>query len=539
MIRNLIVLPDGSELFSGASGAAIMDCTLTRTVNNSQELTIGSVCSAMLEFTLIHPSQTTLAAGQEVTLYHVAEDDTRQQAGIFRLEKPVYLGAEKCRVTAYDRISYLDKDLTAWLKNRKDSCSLKEFATQVCQACGLALAKGEIPNAELSVPVFTATDVTGRDLMQWVGEAAGCFCAANSQGQPAFGWYAESDLTLAPAAAQSARVWEEGGNVTIQSQSVKTIDDNKGKVTLTSQVLSMTEEGDGAVLAGLEQAARIPWFQGTLELGDYTVAPVESVQISKDGLDDTNAYILSGNPILNETALQTIQSNLTLVGGYTPCRVSIPAGFVRPGDIITLTDTKGIAHRLPVMTVTRSGQRDTIECTGSARRDSSEVRNNRTAEQIAQQKVDAMTQADIFNKLTDNGKVQGFYLEDDKLYINAEFVKIVNLVAGAITSGLLSSADGNTCFDLDSGHIVCKGDNQSTFITDGHIALQNSQDQSKRLFIDDTGLVFFDGGGVTGLQLYCNDGQLKLGCYDQDAQRNVTRQLSWKTVNGEKILVGI
>lgn len=53
---------------------------------------------------------------------------------------------------------------------------------------------------------------------------------------------------------------------------------------------------------------------------------------------------------------------------------------------------------------------------------------------IAQSAVSAQTQADIFNKLTNNGAVQGFYIQDGKLYINAEFVSILNLIANRVKS---------------------------------------------------------------------------------------------------------
>lgn len=463
MIRNLIVLPDGSELFSGASGAAILDCTLTRTVNSAEELTLGSVCSAMLEFTVIHPAAVTLTAGQEVTLYHVDSDGNRRQAGVFVLEKPVRTGAEKCRITAYDRVSRLDKDLTGWLKNRTNSCSLKEFARQVCAACDLTLADGQIPNGDLTIPVFSAGEVTGRQLMKWIGEAAGSFCRATPTGGVELAWYTPSGVVLGPGASQAAEVWEEKGNVSVSSPSVKAVDDNRGAVALTSPALSMTPEGeDGAVLASLKQPLQIPWFQGSLELADYRVAPVAAVQLQlsegvlwPEAAEGTNAYILSGNPILSRgdervrAALQTVLARLSTVGGYTPCKVSIPAaGDIQPGSLVTLTDTLGNSHTLPVMSVARSGQKDTLECTGEARRDSSAVRNNRTMEQIVQQKVNALGQQDIFDRLTDGGKLQGFYVQDGKLYINAEFVKIINLIAERICS----IANGKTV-RVDEGQI--------------------------------------------------------------------------------------
>lgn len=56
------------------------------------------------------------------------------------------------------------------------------------------------------------------------------------------------------------------------------------------------------------------------------------------------------------------------------------------------------------------------------------------ADSAASAAVNAQTQMDIFNKLTNNGAVQGFYIQDGKLYINAEFVSILNLIANRVKS---------------------------------------------------------------------------------------------------------
>lgn len=56
------------------------------------------------------------------------------------------------------------------------------------------------------------------------------------------------------------------------------------------------------------------------------------------------------------------------------------------------------------------------------------------ASELAKDAVDAQTQDDVFNKLTNNGKTQGFYIQDGSLYINAEYVKILNLIADHVVS---------------------------------------------------------------------------------------------------------
>lgn len=66
-----------------------------------------------------------------------------------------------------------------------------------------------------------------------------------------------------------------------------------------------------------------------------------------------------------------------------------------------------------------------------------------TAEEI-QDAIDGQTQEDIFNKLTNNGQLQGLYMQGGKLYLNATY-----LAAGTITS-----TNGASKWDLNSGVIV-------------------------------------------------------------------------------------
>ena len=51
------------------------------------------------------------------------------------------------------------------------------------------------------------------------------------------------------------------------------------------------------------------------------------------------------------------------------------------------------------------------------------------ADTAASNAVSAQTQTDIFNKLTNNGALQGLYMKDGKLYINATYIKSGKIVS--------------------------------------------------------------------------------------------------------------
>ena len=425
MLKNVLILPDGTELSSGAGNTnAIKSVAVTECVNSGEELTIGSVCAKMLEVTAITPNGgVDLTAGDIVELRKEDTDSggaVMHYIGAFTLEKPTRPTANTMKLTGYDAVAKLDKDLTAWLASLTGwPYNILTFAGMVCKACGLEFVSATCPNSDYMVKQFTA-QATGRKLMGWLAEICCRFCRATPYGAIEFGWYAPAGISLAPSGEHY-------------------------------------------------------YFQNGLAYETYATAQINAVQLrladSEDGAlypqaeDGANSYIISGNPILlsNVTestlaVLENIKNELAKVS-YTPCKVSIPASMaIRAGHTVQITDKNGKTITAYVMTKTQKGQRDTLECTGSQRRDSSAAANNRPVGDVAQEAVKSafsgLTHTQIFNKLTDNGKIQGIYVQDSKWYINAQYAQIINLKAESITAGKLSSVDGKSYFDLTAGKIV-------------------------------------------------------------------------------------
>lgn len=342
MLKSIIQLPDGSQISSGPLEAtAICSITVTNSVNSGSELTLGSAYAGMLEAVILlergeHPFE----EGMEVTLLQQDETGNIHQIGLFTLERPVMTGPNRICITAYDRVSWLDKDLTQWLKGLTGwPYTLQNFAKMVCRQCGLTLADGELPNGSFPVEAFSAEEINGRQLIQLVGQVAGRFCRATATGELEFAWYTPTDILL----------------------------------TTTGKRF---------------------YYQGSLSYADYRTEPIKKVQLRQNSDDvgtvypnpegSVNTYILQGNPILaavsadsNLAVAQALYEQLGQVS-YTPCKVTVPAGEdIRPGDIITIERPKGEALCMYVMSRTRSGQRDTLECTGSARCSSTIAVNDR------------------------------------------------------------------------------------------------------------------------------------------------------------------
>lgn len=319
MITKLI-LADGTVISSGTAGEnAVMSMGLTQSVNAGTELTVGSCCAAMAELTVL-TKELSVRAGTELTVYR---DDVL--VGRFIAQRPTRTG-RLLRLTAYDRVSLLDQDLTDWLSGLTGwPYSLYKLAAMVCAQCGLELANETIPNGDYSVEKFTAV-ATGRQLMQWIGQAAGCYCTADPTGRLVLGWY-------------------------------------------TPKALSVTAGGANY------------YYADSLQMQDYQVAPIEKVRLCQLSTDvgvvwpnaagKRNTYTVQGNPLLAvsvtgkaETVAKSLYERLSAVT-YTPCQVTVPEDSgITAGDIITID-----GRTVYVMTARTHNGRRTLECTGSPSRD--------------------------------------------------------------------------------------------------------------------------------------------------------------------------
>ena len=339
MKKHVLILPSGVEISSGAQGTAILSVALTHSVNAGQELTLGSVCAAMAEMDVFNLTPG-ITEGDALTLYAEDEEGNRTLLGVFTAQKPEQSGGIT-RITAYDSIVQLDKDITAWLEGLdKWPYTLQELAHMVCAYCGLPLAEEEFPNGSYPVEKLTCQGITGRGLMQYIGEIAGCYLTADEAGVARFGWYTPGTVSVAPTAKD-------------------------------------------------EDLTKTYCFAGSLRLADYQVAPIEKVQLQNTSADlgvvypqnpnAVNTYRITQNPLLAagsvEALSQVAQTLFSRLQGisYTPCTVTVPAlGNIRAGQIVTV-DGKVVY----VMKSVTAGQKTKLSCVGSATRDSVSAVNQR------------------------------------------------------------------------------------------------------------------------------------------------------------------
>ena len=416
MNKTIVVLPDGTEISSGHDQAVVLKSSkITQMVNDGTELTLGSACSTMVElhFLTLNGSSV-ISANDEIVIFEEAEDGSRTKMGTFIAEKPVRSGMHEITVFAFDKMILLDKDVTEWFSTYGYyGNSLIFFAQTVCDICGLTLKHveyretedgmypvfdyGEMLNGDYTVPQFYACGITGRKLMQWIGEITGCFVRATVDGEIELAWYKENPIKIGAEGVPAVNISCVDGALVVDSEKVETdYDGGTQTLTINSDLIQVSDDGAGNITLHVsDDSDQIFYYQSSLSSAEYAVAPIEKVQLRHNEADigtiypqvagTTNTYIINGNYLLVATTAddlvpiaENLYNRLNAVS-YTPCTVSIPASLnINAGDIISITDKGGKTFQVYVMCKTHTGSRDTLECTGSPRRDSSTALNDQT-----------------------------------------------------------------------------------------------------------------------------------------------------------------
>lgn len=126
-----------------------------------------------------------------------------------------------------------------------------------------------------------------------------------------------------------------------------------------------------------------------------------------------------------------------------------------------------------------------------------------------------LDQEGVFNRLTNNGQVQGIYLQDGKLYLNGEYMQI----------GKIADHDGESYWDLDNGELSLSG----TFnMTGGRINISGNNDFSRIVL---SGI----GGGGENVQCTISPGQVTVSNPDQKIAASLQGHGIFATYDGQTV----
>ena len=360
MVKNILVLDDGTEIAAGTVGQnAILSLTCTETVSKTTDLCPGAACSNKLEITIWVEPGTDLPVTSGTRLTHYRETSGhRTLAGTYWAVKPTSQTRNTYKIYAYDAVSLLDGVQSTWLRSIQDQfpMTLWKFAGLVAQRCGVTIANNSLPrNGTYLVQAFYADNLTGRQLLAWVAEASCTFLRATPDGKIEFAWYTD----------------------------------------YTSQSIGPTV-----------------YIRDGLSHDKFQTAPVVKVQIRQSDDDvgvlypsdesGPNALVIQGNLLLTSATAEALkpvaQAIFETMQGvtYTPLKVTVPADFPlpAPGNIVSVTDARGNVLSSYIMTRTISGQQVTLESTGNATRDGTAAVNEQSYKNLTGKMLEIKTSVD-------------------------------------------------------------------------------------------------------------------------------------------------
>lgn len=360
MVKNILVLDDGTEIAAGTVGQnAIRSLTCTETVSKTTDLCPGAACSNKLEITIWVEPGTDLPITSGTRLTHYRETSGhRTLAGTYWAVKPTSQTRNTYKIYAYDAVSLLDGVQSTWLRSIQDQfpMTLWKFAGLVAQRCGVTIANNSLPrNGTYLVQAFYADNLTGRQLLAWVAEASCTFLRATPDGKIEFAWYTD----------------------------------------YTSQSIGPTV-----------------YIRDGLSHDKFQTAPVVKVQIRQSDDDvgvlypsdesGSNALVIQGNLLLTSATAEALkpvaQAIFETMQGvtYTPLKVTVPADFPlpAPGNIVSVTDARGNVLSSYIMTRTISGQQVTLESTGNATRDGTAAVNEQSYKNLTGKMLEIKTSVD-------------------------------------------------------------------------------------------------------------------------------------------------
>ena len=160
----------------------------------------GTVFSA--EITLrVYGGSAPFSEGQQMTLESSYDEGaTYRQIGIFYADKPTVERRGVWKFSAYDSVHLLDIPVNDYLNDVTFPVSLGTLIRGMCVFCGVELLSDEFPNYNFQVwnegnALTGPASITGRQVMSWAAQLAGCYVTALPNGTLGFFWLDSASYT--------------------------------------------------------------------------------------------------------------------------------------------------------------------------------------------------------------------------------------------------------------------------------------------------------------------------------------------------------
>lgn len=341
------------------------------------------------------------------TVWTPTESETWEYVpmGVYQVKRPEQNLAKVVKIVdAHDYMTKFDADATEFIGGLTYPTTIGDIYTDLCDFVGVDYESGTFTGSDviLDASPFPDTTTTLRTLLKWIAERAFSIARFDREGVLKLHWISSS---LVDEITEHNVVWD--------------------RATVSEYIVSKVT---GAILKDASG--------NTLQFGSMD-----------------NPYVIAGNPFFNTLTSEDLNT-ITGLALYVPLTVGIiyPDPTVDVGDVLSIQvepstsnvfidaynrvyanedqeafTTTVAPYVIPLMerrllwngwlsgTYTTRGNRARIY----------DLDNTEYNASISiKEKVEkVMTPEEVFNKLTDNGRIQGLYMVDGQIFVNAEYIK--------------------------------------------------------------------------------------------------------------------
>lgn len=277
--------------------------TLTRSVSTGGDITLGSCVAGKLEFTVLdldegpvkHYTGTEfLVSAYELSPYTFRDGSllvfqdgdrydfpgNRRVFGLYTAQRPERLDETRWKFTCYDRMIAFDRNADPWLAGLRWPIPLGELLESLCAFCGVALAEDQqMLNSGFPVREnFAGSGISGREVLSWIAEAAGCFGEITTEGKLHLGFYRPTGTVLRRNISTRVADYQVKK---IDKLQIRTTKNDVGVIVGTGTNAYVIQ--GNPLLAAAEDAELRPAAEQLFQrVKDITYTPLEAVAYAED-----------------------------------------------------------------------------------------------------------------------------------------------------------------------------------------------------------------------------------------------------------------
>lgn len=532
------------EYVSGTGSTGLIDGKVLGLLGtNDKVYAVGEYASVVIEMPPLTASEYTpnrfmvekmqsgkgaVFSGSAATVWRDGAKDSWEYIpmGKYQVERPANNLALTVKVNdAHDYMTKFDADASAFIESIEYPVTIGGIYTALCDFVGVEYESATFTGSdvELAVSPFPDTSTTLRGVLKWIAERAFSVAHFDRDGVLKLYWL-------------------------------------------------------GSTVAEEIQPDNIAWDKATF--ADYDTQMVTSA-IVKDSAGATltfghgdNPYVIAGNPFVSTLSA----SELTTIQGlpeFTPLNVEViyPSPCTDVGDFVSVQpkestrqvlmdvyqrvfaneDNEAYAIEIAPYTVPLMSRTMTFTgwlygryvATGNRKRiyDLDNAAYNASIS-IAERIDRALTPTEVFNKLTDNGRIQGLYMVDGQIYVNAEYIKAGILSGVQINNGngtFSVSENGDVTaanLNITGGQIDMRRDGGqfSVIRLANHLELTPEEYPTQTHNVDSSASLY-SGSLIIGRQSYVEEGGVEQSRVEYTGQYDAISAMFMDS-NGETATLG-